>query len=167
MKVDISTLTYDKSKSSKELDKAFKIKKLNPDPHQNTLYIISGIAGSGKSWACNQLDPEKFTYISHDSNRKKTHLDLLRGASRDKITIYDLNMKTSTFIRRHHHEFNIHFVTILGDFIIVKQQLVSRGGKITKGTYKRWKVMKKRAGQYAEFSGSSDEVLTYLRSIAV
>ncbi len=138
----------------------------NPIINKPTIYIVSGIAGAGKSWVCNQLkDIDKFYYVSYDENRKKTHLDLLRSTPKDKIALYDLNIKTSTFIRRHSHEFNIHFVTILGDFLQVKQQLKDRGGKITKGTYKRWKVMQKRAKQYGEFSGSSLEVLNYLKNL--
>jgi len=151
-------------KTSKELDEDFFLKRDNPNPSQPTIYIVSGIAGSGKSWVCNQLTG-KFNYVSYDENRKKTHLDLLRSTVKDKIALYDLNIKTSTFIRRHSHEFNIHFVTILGDFLQVKKQLKDRGGKITKSTYKRWKVMQKRAEKYGEFSGSSQEVYNYLKQL--
>ena len=155
---------YGKKNNTKEQFEEFKKLKLIPKESLPTVYIVSGIAGSGKSWACEQLT-DKFNYVSYDSNRKKTHLDLLRATPTDKIALYDLNIKTSTFIRRHSHEFNIHFVTILGDFLQVKQQLKNRGGKITKGTYKRWKVMKKRAKQYGEFAGSSQEVLKYLKNL--
>lgn len=156
------------TKTSKELDESFFLKQKNIDPTQPTILVVSGIAGSGKSWVCKQLsESNKFQYVSYDGNRNKTHLDLLRAIPTDKIGLYDLNMKTSTFIRRHHHEFNIRFVTVLGDFITVKTQLLGRGGKITKGTYKRWKVMKKRAAKYGEFQGSSSEVLEYLNSLSI
>lgn len=148
--------------TSKELDERWRNTK--HDPSKPTVYIVSGIAGCGKSWVCEQLSHlEKFNYVSYDANRKKHHLDLLRSSPLDKIALYDLNIKTSTFIRRHHHEFNIHFVTILGDFLKVKEQLVNRGGKVTKGTYKRWKVMQKRSEQYSEFTGNSIEVLKHLK----
>lgn len=158
--------TWNYYKTNKELDAIFQHKRSNPDPSQQTVYIVSGIAGSGKSWVCNQLkDDPRFHYVSYDGNRTKTHMDMIRNAPEDKIVLYDLNMKTSTFIRRNCEEFNIHFVTILGDFLQVKQQLKDRGGKITRGTYSRWKVMKKRSKKYGEFSGSSDDVLRYLRSL--
>jgi len=151
---------------NKHLYQAFQDKLTNPDPNQKTVYVVSGIAGSGKSWVCKQLQHNKgITYVSYDDNRKKNHLDLIRNAPDGNIVLYDLNIKTSTFIRRNCHEFNIRFVTILGDFLRVKQQLKDRGGKITKGTYTRWKVMKKRAEQYAEFTGDSYQVLQYLKNI--
>ena len=150
----------------KELDTIYQNKRINFDPTQKTVYIVSGIAGSGKSWVCGQLkDHDKFHYVSYDSNRKSTHLNSIMNAPNDKIVLYDLNIKTSTFIRRHCKDFNLRFVTILGDFLQVKQQLKDRGGKITKGTYKRWKVMEKRAKTYGEFSGSSTDVLKYLKSL--
>lgn len=153
---------FEEKKSNKDLDKIYQQKLLTPDPTQQTIYIVSGIAGSGKSWACERLK-DKFHYISYDKNKKKDHLDLIRSAK--KMALYDLNINTSTFIRRNCQEFNIRFVTILGDFLQVKQQLKDRGGKITKGTYKRWKVMEKRAKTYGEFSGSSTDVLKYLKTI--
>lgn len=151
-------------KTNKELDVIYQEKLINPDLSQQTIYIVSGIAGSGKSWVCNQLT-SKFHYIAYDKNKKKDHLHLIRSAPKDKIILYDLNINTSTFIRRNCEEFNIRFVTILGDFLQVKQQLKDRGGKITKGTYSRWKVMKKRANTYGECQGSSSEILKYLKNL--
>lgn len=156
----------DELKSNKELDKIYQQKLLNPNKDQQTVYIVSGIAGSGKSWVCNNLkDNPKFHYVSYDSNKKREHLDLIRKAPKNKIVLYDLNINTSTFIRRNCQEFNIRFVTILGDFLKVKKQLKDRGGKITKGTYSRWKVMKRRSKTYGEFNGSSFDVLKYLSKI--
>jgi len=136
------------------------------NPLLPTIYIVSGISGAGKSWVCNQLK-DKFNYISYDENNKKDHLDLLKSSPIDKITLYDLNIKTSTFIRNNHKDFNIHMVVILGDFLKVKEQLVSRGGSVTVGTYRRWNIMQKRAEEYGDFSGSSSEVLKYLKKLDI
>lgn len=156
----------DSKLTNKQLDEIYQNKRSNPDPYQQVVYIVSGIAGSGKSWICEQLkNDERFHYVSYDNNRKKTHADLISSAPDDKIVLYDLNINTSTFIRRNCENFNIRFVTVLGDFLQVKQQLKDRGGKITKGTYSRWKVMKRRSKTYGEFEGSSYEVLKYLKGL--
>lgn len=129
------------------------------------LYLIAGVSGSGKSWVCNQLS-KQFNYISYDAVPKKQHLTLLLNPkNHNKPLLYDLSIKTSTFIKRHSKEFDIHFITIMGDFLQVKQQLKNRGGKITKGLYRRWIIMKNRTDQYAEFTGSASEVLSYLQSV--
>lgn len=125
--------------------------------------VLAGVSGSGKSWVCDQLVKDgKYNYLSYDQVGKKHHLDILRQPPNENPTLYDLPYKTSTFLRRHSHEFDIEFLVVAGDFLEVKKQLVERGGKVTKTIYKRWKVMKARAKKYASFVGSSTDVLRRL-----
>jgi len=132
------------------------------------VYVIAGIAGSGKSWVCSRLESDpRFHYISYDKSKNSDHMRLIGDASDSKYVLYDLSVKISTFIKNYSHKFDIHLVCILGDFITVKNQLKNRGGKITASTYKRWNIIKKRAEQYAEFIGSSRDVLAYMRNVDI
>jgi hypothetical protein len=134
-------------------------------PSKPILYIVTGIPGSGKSWVCNQLK-DKFNYVSYDESPKITHLDQLRNPKDPtKPLLYDPNIKISTIFTRYSDEFDIRLLVILGDFLKIKQQLVNRGGKITKTTYKRWKVMKARRKKYGIFDGDSNDVLRYLKNV--
>ena len=130
------------------------------------LIIIMGVAGCGKSHACKKLDLSKYYYVSHDENRKKYHLDLLRACPKDKIAVYDLNIKTSTFIRRHSDEFDIRVVGIGLDKITSKANLLRRGGKLTRYFYSRWKVMQRRFAKYAEYVAlDGDDAARYINNL--
>lgn len=132
------------------------------EDRKQKVYLICGVSGSGKSWICEQLK-DKFSYISYDNNKKASHLDLIREA--DKPVLYDLSVNVSTFINRNKDEFDITPIFVMGDFLTVKSQLVSRGGKVTKSLYRRWKIMKSRYNKYGTFIGSSNEVFKYLKAL--
>ena len=132
------------------------------------LIIVMGIAGCGKSHACKRLDPSRFYYVSYDGNRNKYHLDMLRACPKDKVAVYDLNIKTSTFIKRHSDEFDIRVVGIGKDKITSRANLLSRGGKFTRYFYSRWKVMQRRFKSYAEFVAlDGDEAAQYINSLDI
>ena len=128
------------------------------------LLLLIGCSGSGKTWVSSQLT-DKFYVVHYDLTPKAKLLDVIRQQPSDKPILLDLPIKTSTFIRRHSDEFDIRVVSILGDFLRVKVQILKRKGKITKTLYRRWKVMKKRTETYAEFHGDSDQVLSYLKKL--
>lgn len=127
------------------------------------LLILIGCSGSGKTWVSNQLI-HSYGVVHYDKTPKSQLISTLM-AQRVQPILLDLPIKISTFIRRHSDEFDIRVVAIRGDFLKTKAQILSRGGKITKTLYRRWKVIGKRADKYAEFVGDSDEVLKYLRAL--
>ena len=127
------------------------------------LMILIGCSGSGKTWVAEQLK-DKFHVVHYDQTKKSSLIDVIKSKPLDKPVLLDLPIKISTFIRRHHDDFDIRVVAILGDFLKVKTQILSRKGKITKTLYRRWKVIQKRAFTYAEFTGDSDQVLKYLKN---
>jgi len=129
---------------------------------KTTIYMVCGASGSGKSWVCEQLT-DKFNYISYDKNSKKKHIDLLKGADQSKPTLYDPPIKISTFIKRHSHEFNIIPVFIIEDVSVVKDRVIGRGGEWTDYAVRRCNAMIKRNAKYGVFSGTSQEVLDWLR----
>ena len=130
-----------------------------------TLYLLCGVSGSGKSWIAGQLQ-DKFIYISHDKTPKKQHLSrLLDPNNHSKPLLYDLSVKTSTFIRRHSDKFEIKPVFIIEDQKVIENRLRNRGGKVTESLPKRIKIIQQRAKTYGVFSGTSEEVLNYLMGV--
>lgn len=128
-----------------------------------TVYLLVGAPASGKSWVASQL-ADKFEYISYDSNRKKTHLDLLKIPS-IKPKLYDPTFKISTIIRRHSNEFNFILVGIYEKEQILRGRMNLRGGVWTDTVMKRNEVAKKRYEKYGTngFLGTSQEVLEFLK----
>ncbi|MEM4726500.1 MAG: hypothetical protein QXG63_06125 [Nitrososphaerales archaeon] len=130
-----------------------------------TVYLLIGAPGAGKSWVANQLK-HKFKYVSYDENPKKDHLTLLREPT-DRPIIYDPTFKISTFIRRHSHEFDIKLVAIRESEDVLKERILSRGGEWTPTIAKRNLDVQKRFAKYGAsgFIGTSQEVLNYLDSL--
>lgn len=124
------------------------------------LIIIGGVAGSGKSWICDQLS---IPVISYDSN-KKNLLPKLWNIDSD-IIVCDLHNGISTFIKRYSHLFNIDLYIIDESEEIIKARLESRGGAFTKHIKNRIQRMK-ALSKIAKLSGSSEEILRELSSIS-
>ena len=124
-----------------------------------TVYIVTGVSGSGKSWVCERLKRHA-KYLPYDKVSKERALATMRVAT--VPILYDPTANVSTFVRRNADTLDIKLIVITGDFLTVKQQLVNRGGKITKSLYRRWKRMK-QLSTAAIYAGSSDDVLRFLR----
>jgi hypothetical protein len=121
------------------------------------VYLVAGVSGAGKSWVCEQLS-HLAIYRPVD---KVGHIDPTQD-----IEIHDRTVKVSTTIKKYEQMgIEVYPVFVMGDFLQVKQQLVNRGGKVTKNIYKRWKRMERLAEKYSKFTGSSQEVLKHLRSL--
>lgn len=130
-----------------------------------TVYLVSGVSGSGKSWVCEQL-LDKFTYVSYDKNSKSKHLELLKQSS-GKPKLYDPPIKISTFIRRHSDMFNIRPVFIIEEESVIRARLMQRGGVFTDSATKRISAIRSRSKKYGIFSGTSSQVLAYLQTIDI
>lgn len=126
-----------------------------------TVYLVSGVAASGKSWVCEQL-LDKFDYISYDKTRKKDHVDLLLTPS-DKPKLYDPTFKISTFIKRNSDKFHIIPVFIIETEEVIRERVKKRNGKFTEHMKKRIKEIEKRNIKYGTFAGTAQEVLDYLK----
>lgn len=130
--------------------------------NKQTIHLLIGAPGAGKSWVANQL-LDKYEYISYD-NDKKNYLNLFRASS-NKPKLYDPTFKVSTIIRAHADEFNFIVVCISESDDTLKSRIEKRGGKWTDTISKRNIQMRKRYNKYGTngFIGTSDEVLVYLR----
>jgi len=129
------------------------------------LMVIGGVSGSGKSWVCSQLS-DTFAYVEYDKTPKKDLYNsiFIAGIS-GKTVLVDMHNGISTFIRRAGGRFNISLVCIDESLDIIQERLTKRGGVLTDSIIKRTRRIKKLAQQpYCLFSGSSQEVLSFLKS---
>ncbi len=123
------------------------------------VYLVAGVSGSGKSWVCEQLKHHA-KYVPYDKVSTEEALSAMRAAT--VPVLFDPVINVSTFIKRNSAVLDIKLVVITGDFIKVKKQLIDRGGRVTKGLYRRWNRMK-RLSISAVHSGSSEDVLKFLK----
>ena len=123
---------------------------------KQTVYLICGVSGSGKSWVCER--------VKHLAYYHSTDLLGYKDPTRT-VEIHDRTTNISTSIKRLRN-LNIIVIPIfvLGDFIQVKSQLLKRGGKVTANLYRRWKRVKSLSKRFGIFSGSSYEVLLFLKN---
>jgi transposase-like protein len=126
-----------------------------------TVYLVCGVPGAGKSWICEQLK-DKINYISYDDTKNdEERLTLLRNTA---ISLYDPTFKISTFIKRYSHEFNLIPLFIIEKEETLKERLIGRGGEWTESLTRRIIAIDSRSKKYGQFSGTSQEVLNYLKS---
>ncbi len=126
------------------------------------LFLIAGCPGSGKSWVCNQLS-DTFNYVSYDNTNNNYHVyELLKNNS--KLLLYDPTIKISTFTKRYSHLFTIRLIVIVEDESVINKRMVGRSGKVTDTITRRIKRMSSLS-KNCEFSGTSSEVLDYLKEL--
>lgn len=121
----------------------------------STVYLVCGVAGSGKTWVCKQLE-HMIHYVPYDEQGVVVPTQ--------EFELHDRTVHISTTIERWRAQgIAVVPVFVMGDFITVKSQLISRGGQVTVGLYKRWRRMQQLANRYSYFTGSSREVLRFLK----
>jgi hypothetical protein len=139
-------------------------KKSSSTSRKVDLFIVCGLSGSGKSWVCNSLK-NKLHYVSYDEVPKEEHYyEFKEATNRGSSIIYDPFRNPTGICRRYSGEFNVRLMVIEEDVETIVSRIESRGGspnvdKISQALKKmpRWKSC-------AEFSGTSTEVLAYLKS---
>ena len=122
------------------------------------LYLLAGSPASGKSWVLSNLT--NFDCIDSDLVPKKELRHRVDLASKPLLT---LTIGISSFIKRN-TDLDIKLITIVEDIDTLNQRMIARGGKITPTIERRAKRMTALAKQ-SIFSGTSQEVLKYLRSL--
>lgn len=138
---------------------------INKDIFKNKvkMYIISGPSGCGKSYVCNHFaNRDDVFYLAYDLVPKEQHLLLMSvAASENKTIIYDPLRKPFTLCKRYKDFFDIQVVIINESANTVVQRLLSRGSVRTNKVDFFCKKFNRYAKR-ASFSGTSDEVLSYL-----
>lgn len=134
-----------------------------PEQKSKIIYIVTGAPGSGKSWVCDQL-ANNYTYISYDDFPKESHLQLIFSDNSGKPILYDPWRKATSFVKRYSDSLDIRLIVIKETREIVRERILNRGGtltdKIDKYTDRAFNISKN-----AFFSGTSSEVLNFLKSI--
>lgn len=126
------------------------------------MYIVAGQAGSGKSWVCDQL--VGVNYIAFDSIPKEQHYHYMVECSKNgKPIVYDPFRKVSTIYKRYASQFEMHVVLIDEEPEIVLKRLKDRGSKTTISDVEKFSKKMKNLKDIVDFSGTSTEVLNYLK----
>lgn len=151
---------YGNKNNTKEQYEQFKSEVDKYRQTKQDLFLVAGCPASGKSWVCKQIK-DNCNYVSYDGVNKNYHIyELLKG--NNKPLLYDPTIKVSTFTKRYGHLFNIRLVVINEDEKTINERMVNRGGVITETIKKRISKMN-NLSKKCEFSGTSSEVLEYIK----
>lgn len=135
----------------------------------NKVYLVVGVPGSGKTWVCNQLK-DKFNYVPHDLH-KDNYLEAILFCARNmnKSMLIETPFSISQLkepLEQDGRE--IETVFILEDYSTVLNRYQAREGKNpSPGDRTRHETYRKRAEENGSFSGTSQEVLEYLKGKAL
>lgn len=133
------------------------------------IYLVIGTPGSGKSWVCNQLK-DKFEYIPHDSYPKlMEYLNLAKSLAdngADPVLIetpFSVSMILGPLDKA---GYDVTPVFILEDEETVSNRYEARENRpIPEGHLTRIQTYRERAHELQAFSGTSEEVLNYLKNV--
>lgn len=133
-----------------------------------TIYLICGVPGSGKTWVCNQLT-DKFTYIANDDFIGSDPIKEAYRASRssEKPVLFDCpfgeRLVRDNLINK---GCQVIPVFVIEDPQTTKKRYESREGKPFPSQHlTRSMSIGARAEQWRAKSGTSEEILQYLRGI--
>jgi guanylate kinase len=130
-------------------------------------YMLCGQSGAGKTTIANKLK-HKFTVVHYDSIKVKELDSIIRNNwHNDKPILIDIPIRISTNIKRYQDRYDITPVFILEDVDVIKSRIIGRGGNRTDGVERRYKRMKSLSQRYGKFTGTADEVFTFLNNLRV
>jgi len=154
-----------------------------------SVVLVCGVAGAGKSWLCRQLS-DRYTYIAHDRcwshptakphdgndvawgppGSKSTHLEtLVRAAKTSGKPV----LTEAPFGERKLKEdlemagVRVRPVFVIEDAEVIRRRFLSREGSLpSQGVITRLSGLKARAISWDAFWGTSDAVLAHLKAPA-
>lgn len=136
------------------------------------IYLLVGVPGSGKTWVCKQLQ-DKFDYLAHDDYMHSPLKAYVSAAARlaafgDKPVLIKTPFSVSSLLEPLTAQgVHVRPVFIIEDPETVSQRYTQREGRpIPQGHITRIRTYIERAKTLRAFSGTSDEVLEYLRNAA-
>jgi hypothetical protein len=134
-------------------------------PKKIPLIILTGQSGSGKSWVVNRLR-DAFQTLEYDRVPKEQHYHYLveMSHSNSKPIIYDPLRKPMSIYRRYSNLFDTKLIVIVEEPDVVKQRIIGRGGSSISNVDLFYSKFKKLAAK-AHFHGTSNEVLSYIKSL--
>lgn len=132
------------------------------------IYLVVGAPGSGKTWVCNQLS-QQFEYVPHDLY-PKGYIDVIQEYN--KIAVKPLLIETPFSVSKIVEPLTAKGFNVVPVFIVETPQVTAeryeaREGKpIPQGHLTRIETYKQRAQELKAFSGTSNEVLSYLKGMS-
>lgn len=127
---------------------------------KQTVILVTGAPGAGKTWVADNLTGSMFNIIDSDKVPRK---DLVSTCASSASSVLFLTVGVSTFMKKN-PQFNYELIVIKENLDVIKERLQKRGGSVTQTTFVRIKRMDVLATK-ASFIGTSDEVLAHLRSL--
>ena len=131
-------------------------------PKRVKMFIITGVAGSGKSWVCDQLIG--VNYVSFDTIDKTMHYHYIVELSKNGCPIvYDPFRKVKQTYHIYAPLLDTYVIKIEETEDIILERLKSRGSKCTIEKVREAIKHNNRYKNLASFTGTSVEVLRYLQ----
>lgn len=132
------------------------------------IYLVCGVPGSGKSWACEQLKGN-FRYLAHDDFSKENYPEIIFQAalSEDKPVLADCPFAERE-LRDRLIEKGCYVITV---FIVESPEICQEryeareGRPYPKSFLTRATSIGSRAAEWKAFRGTSEEVLEHLKGI--
>lgn len=134
-----------------------------------TVYLLVGAPGSGKSWVANQFK-HKFIYLPHDKYPNNYKEVVQQNIMLQQLSGTELLIETP-FSVSEYMDLNSPTTKIIPVFILETPEVTAarylerEGTPIPKGHLTRIQTYTKRAKELNAFSGTSSEVLEYLKSV--
>lgn len=133
-----------------------------------SIYLVIGAPGSGKSWVCEQLK-DIYEYYAHDEY-KDTYLATIleQGNTATKPILIETPFSVSQLLDPLTNAgFKVTPIFILETPELTAKRYEEREGKpIHKAHLTRIQTYAKRANELKAFSGTSTEVLTHLKTLS-
>lgn len=131
-----------------------------------TVYLICGVSGSGKSWACRQLT-DKFKYIPHDEYYDKV-IGVIRDMEDDGKPIITECPFGERLMKEQLESFGIKVIPyfVVEPPNVVRQRYFEREQKpIPQAALTRATTIMKRVHEWRAPHGNSDQVLEMLKTV--
>lgn len=134
-----------------------------------TIYLLVGAPGSGKSWVADQVK-HKFIYLPHDKHPDNYLEHIKLNVSLTYFSGADLLIETPFSVSEYTKPLTELGAKVVPVFILetpevtAKRYLEREGKPIPKGHLTRIQTYTKRAKELKAFSGTSLEVLEHLKS---
>jgi group I intron endonuclease len=109
-----------------------------------TIFYIIGLSGSGKTWLANKVK-HLMPVFSHDAKNFQEMVD-----SNHQTCLFETPVMWSTYYKnlKNREDIKVIPIAIGADFLRTKQQILSRGGKITPNLYRRHERLESIAANY-------------------
>jgi hypothetical protein len=136
------------------------------------IYLIAATPGSGKTWVCEQLK-DNFTHVPHDEYMKQkgnAYMDAImsKAIMSSKPILAETPFSVSKFTEYLPSKgFQLEVVFIVESEEVTADRYLKRTGQeILEGHLSRIRTYKERAKELKAFSGTSEQVLEYLKRLA-